>query len=202
MVSILESRARSVDITTQNYYDLLYAFYLSRNNFGKGSNSSYFWLSVMGVKFSLNWIWGDDFDIFIILSKQSIKNSHVLTLSRKEKTDLSDINHIHYLSKWNIIRHLDTCVSYWNFLCSWIRDVRAWDAAGEGGALQTGAPETGPLLPGCHECPPTGQPYVCLDCEAHSGQWNAGQDTCINNNMGDGESILVTSEFESTVLNY
>lgn len=36
VVSILESRARSVDITTQNYYDLLYAFYVSRVNFGKG----------------------------------------------------------------------------------------------------------------------------------------------------------------------
>lgn len=36
VVSILESRARTVDITTQNYYDILYAFYVTRNNFGKG----------------------------------------------------------------------------------------------------------------------------------------------------------------------
>ncbi|XP_078332937.1 nuclear pore complex protein Nup160-like isoform X1 [Crassostrea virginica] len=41
VVSILESRARSVDITTQNYYDLLYAFYLSRNNFGKAGSVMY-----------------------------------------------------------------------------------------------------------------------------------------------------------------
>lgn len=41
VVSILESRARSVDITTQNYYDLLYAFYLSRNNFGKAGAVMY-----------------------------------------------------------------------------------------------------------------------------------------------------------------
>lgn len=41
VVSILESRARSVDITTQNYYDLLYAFFLSRNNFGKAGAVMY-----------------------------------------------------------------------------------------------------------------------------------------------------------------
>ena len=36
VVSILESRARSVDLTSQNYYDLLYAFHVNRNNFRKG----------------------------------------------------------------------------------------------------------------------------------------------------------------------
>ena len=53
----MESRARSVDITTQNYYDLLYAFYLSRNNFGKGLYSSYFRIYVIHVvaKFPLEY---------------------------------------------------------------------------------------------------------------------------------------------------
>ncbi|XP_062566399.1 nuclear pore complex protein Nup160-like isoform X5 [Saccostrea cucullata] len=41
VVSILESRARAVDITTQNYYDLLYAYYVSRNNFGKAGSVMY-----------------------------------------------------------------------------------------------------------------------------------------------------------------
>ncbi len=37
VVSILESRARSVDLTTHNYYDLLYAFHIFRNNYRKGN---------------------------------------------------------------------------------------------------------------------------------------------------------------------
>nr|XP_034311974.1 nuclear pore complex protein Nup160 [Crassostrea gigas] len=41
VVSILESRARTVDITTQNYYDILYAFYVTRNNFGKAGAVMY-----------------------------------------------------------------------------------------------------------------------------------------------------------------
>jgi nuclear pore complex protein Nup160 len=36
VVSILESRARSVDLATHNYYDLLYAFHVFRSDFRKG----------------------------------------------------------------------------------------------------------------------------------------------------------------------
>lgn len=36
VVNILESRARSVDLETHNYYDYLYAFHIYRNNFRKG----------------------------------------------------------------------------------------------------------------------------------------------------------------------
>jgi len=35
--NILESRARSMDLTTHNYYDLLYAFHIYRNNYRKGT---------------------------------------------------------------------------------------------------------------------------------------------------------------------
>ncbi len=35
-VAILESRARAVDLTSHNYYDLLYAFHVFRNNYRKG----------------------------------------------------------------------------------------------------------------------------------------------------------------------
>ena len=35
-VAILESRARSVDLTNHNYYDLLYAFHVFKTNFRKG----------------------------------------------------------------------------------------------------------------------------------------------------------------------
>ena len=38
VVAILESRARSVDLTSHNYYDLLYAFHVFRNNYRKGKN--------------------------------------------------------------------------------------------------------------------------------------------------------------------
>lgn len=36
VVHILESRARSIDLVKQNYYDLLYSFHVSRGNFRKG----------------------------------------------------------------------------------------------------------------------------------------------------------------------
>lgn len=36
VVNILETRARSVDLTKHNYYDLLYAFHVYRGNFRKG----------------------------------------------------------------------------------------------------------------------------------------------------------------------
>ncbi|KAL3841807.1 hypothetical protein ACJMK2_019908 [Sinanodonta woodiana] len=39
--SILESRARSVDLTTHNYYDLLYAYYIFRDNFRKAGRVMY-----------------------------------------------------------------------------------------------------------------------------------------------------------------
>lgn len=39
VVAILESRARSVDLTSHNYYDLLYAFHVFRNNYRKGKKS-------------------------------------------------------------------------------------------------------------------------------------------------------------------
>ncbi|ESO97630.1 hypothetical protein LOTGIDRAFT_228261 [Lottia gigantea] len=35
VVNILESRARSVDLTTHNYYNLLYSFHVDRNNYRK-----------------------------------------------------------------------------------------------------------------------------------------------------------------------
>ncbi|KAK3101041.1 hypothetical protein FSP39_000503 [Pinctada imbricata] len=41
VVSILENRARSVDIATQNYYHLLYAFHVSRNNFSRAGAMMY-----------------------------------------------------------------------------------------------------------------------------------------------------------------
>lgn len=36
MVSIIESRARAVDLITHNYYELLYAFHINRHNYRKG----------------------------------------------------------------------------------------------------------------------------------------------------------------------
>ena len=36
VVSIIESRARAVDLMTHNYYELLYAFHTNRHNFRKG----------------------------------------------------------------------------------------------------------------------------------------------------------------------
>ena len=36
MVSILENRARSADLSAHNYYDLLYSIHVSRNNFRRG----------------------------------------------------------------------------------------------------------------------------------------------------------------------
>lgn len=41
VVNILESRARSVDLLTHNYYDLLYAFHIFRNNFRKAGRIMY-----------------------------------------------------------------------------------------------------------------------------------------------------------------
>ncbi|XP_060078941.1 nuclear pore complex protein Nup160-like [Ylistrum balloti] len=41
VVNILESRARSVDLLTHNYYDLLYAFHIFRNNFRKAGRVMY-----------------------------------------------------------------------------------------------------------------------------------------------------------------
>ena len=39
VVSILESRARSIDLTKHSYYDLLYSFHVLRGNFRKGRQS-------------------------------------------------------------------------------------------------------------------------------------------------------------------
>ncbi len=36
VVAILESRARSVDLSTHNFYDLLYSFHIFRHNYRKG----------------------------------------------------------------------------------------------------------------------------------------------------------------------
>lgn len=36
---IVESHARTVDITTHNYYDMLYAFHVFRGNFRKGKKT-------------------------------------------------------------------------------------------------------------------------------------------------------------------
>ncbi|KAL5007266.1 hypothetical protein ScPMuIL_016072, partial [Solemya velum] len=41
VVSILENRARSVDLTTHNYYDLLYAFHIFRSNFRRAGSTMY-----------------------------------------------------------------------------------------------------------------------------------------------------------------
>ncbi|XP_064635378.1 nuclear pore complex protein Nup160-like isoform X2 [Lineus longissimus] len=41
VVSIMESRARSVDLSTHNYYNLLYAFHTFRGNFRKAGNVMY-----------------------------------------------------------------------------------------------------------------------------------------------------------------
>ncbi|KAJ8298952.1 hypothetical protein KUTeg_023012 [Tegillarca granosa] len=41
VVSILESRARSVDLATHKYYDLLYAFHISKSNFSKAGSAMY-----------------------------------------------------------------------------------------------------------------------------------------------------------------
>ena len=37
VISILEARARSIDLMQHSYYDILYSFYVIRNNFRKGS---------------------------------------------------------------------------------------------------------------------------------------------------------------------
>lgn len=39
MVSIIESRARAVDLMSHNYYELLYAFHINRHNYRKGKRS-------------------------------------------------------------------------------------------------------------------------------------------------------------------
>lgn len=39
MVSIIESRARGLDLLTHNYYELLYAFHISRHNYRKGETA-------------------------------------------------------------------------------------------------------------------------------------------------------------------
>ena len=36
VVNIIESRSRSVDLATHNYYELLYSFHIFRGNFRKG----------------------------------------------------------------------------------------------------------------------------------------------------------------------
>lgn len=41
MVSILENRARSADLSAHNYYDLLYSIHVSRNNFRRAGNVMY-----------------------------------------------------------------------------------------------------------------------------------------------------------------
>ncbi|XP_046552449.1 LOW QUALITY PROTEIN: nuclear pore complex protein Nup160-like [Haliotis rubra] len=41
VVNILESRARSVDLVTHNYYNLLYSFHIYRNNFRKAGHVMY-----------------------------------------------------------------------------------------------------------------------------------------------------------------
>ncbi|XP_071104860.1 nuclear pore complex protein Nup160-like isoform X1 [Haliotis cracherodii] len=41
VVNILESRARSVDLATHNYYNLLYSFHIYRNNFRKAGHVMY-----------------------------------------------------------------------------------------------------------------------------------------------------------------
>ena len=38
VVAILESRARSIDLLKQSYYDLLYSFHVLRGNFRKGED--------------------------------------------------------------------------------------------------------------------------------------------------------------------
>lgn len=37
VITILENRARSADILVNNYYDLLYAFHISKHNYKKGN---------------------------------------------------------------------------------------------------------------------------------------------------------------------
>lgn len=39
VVSIIESRARAVDLMSHNYYELLYAFHINRHNYRKGERS-------------------------------------------------------------------------------------------------------------------------------------------------------------------
>jgi len=36
VVNILESRARSIEVSKHRYYDLLYAFHVKRSNYRKG----------------------------------------------------------------------------------------------------------------------------------------------------------------------
>lgn len=37
VINILENRARSADILVNNYYDILYAFHVSKHNFKRGN---------------------------------------------------------------------------------------------------------------------------------------------------------------------
>lgn len=37
VVSIIESRARGLDLLAHNYYELLYAFHINRHNYRKGT---------------------------------------------------------------------------------------------------------------------------------------------------------------------
>lgn len=41
VVSIIESRARGLDLLTHNYYELLYAFHIARHNYRKGQGRTH-----------------------------------------------------------------------------------------------------------------------------------------------------------------
>ena len=40
VVSIIESRARGLDLLAHNYYELLYAFHINRHNYRKGTTDT------------------------------------------------------------------------------------------------------------------------------------------------------------------
>ena len=48
----MESHARTVDITTHSYYDLLYAFHVFRGNYRKGMNTK--WHALQDSDFNNN----------------------------------------------------------------------------------------------------------------------------------------------------
>lgn len=50
---IIETRARSVDLSVNNYYDFLYSFHVSKENFRKGRTFS---LSTFSISYYNQWI--------------------------------------------------------------------------------------------------------------------------------------------------
>lgn len=73
----MESHARTIDITTHQYYDLVYAFHVFRGNYRKGTMIAIPFTVVMHIGISSNHIVGHNFihNYFsIAISQNSVLN--------------------------------------------------------------------------------------------------------------------------------